>query len=159
MLVRSNLQLQPHIWNVLAEAERHRLKVGVHHRHNPAGGGARLRPPRGAGRGGGHGPLRPPGGARRRGGQDGHLVENNEQEDNMVDGAAENGEDAMLFFAKEINSLSRELNKLRKENIHLKDITMKAWSDGYAVSDSDNFHGTNTVYKKSEFYKEHVNDK
>ena len=34
MLGKANLQLQTHIWDILAEPERHRLKLGVHHRHD-----------------------------------------------------------------------------------------------------------------------------
>ena len=57
------------------------------------------------------------------------------------------------------DNIDEQKVKLVEENNRLKKLLKKAWCDGYSVSDSDNFHGKNTKYNESEFYKEQINDK
>ena len=57
------------------------------------------------------------------------------------------------------DNIDEQKVKLTQENNRLKTLLKNAWHDGYCVADADNFHGTNTPYTESEFYKEQINDK
>ena len=69
------------------------------------------------------------------------------------------GRTADVGRPSQVTALSNQIKVLNIENARIKSLLQASWEDGYSVSDSDNFHSTNTEYKESEFYKEQVNGK